>query len=70
MTRPEGAALKVTALDHNGYARQEMPGAAGNIALLPDCLYYVIAKPVMFGTRGIRWPRGGRPGTVQGIRRS
>jgi hypothetical protein len=45
MTRADAAALKVTALDYNGYARQEIAGGAGNVVLLPDCLYYVIAKP-------------------------
>jgi len=33
----------VTALDGNGYKRQDVPGAAA-MRLLPDCLYYVVTK--------------------------
>jgi len=42
--RPDAASLKVTALDANGYKRQEVPGGAAAIRLLPDCLYYVVTK--------------------------
>ena len=44
LKRPDAASLKVTALDANGYKRQEVPGGAAAIRLLPDCLYYVVTK--------------------------
>jgi len=46
--RPDAHLLRVTALDENGYKRQELPGAAGEaltIELLPDCFYYIIRMP-------------------------
>ncbi len=42
--RADAASLKVTALDFNGYARQQLQGGAAHLALLPDCLYYIIEK--------------------------
>jgi len=42
--RPHPASLTVTALDANGYKREDVPGGAAAIQLLPDCLYYLIAK--------------------------
>ena len=47
LKRSDAARLKVTALDFNGYPRQELPGGRGksvHIDLLPDCLYYIIDK--------------------------
>ena len=44
LKRADAPTLKVTALDFNGYARQQVQGGAGRIALLPDCLYYIIEK--------------------------
>ncbi|MDH7568648.1 MAG: hypothetical protein QHJ73_03575 [Armatimonadota bacterium] len=47
LKRPDAAALKVTALDANGYARREVgrgSGTAVRVDLLPDCLYYVIGR--------------------------
>lgn len=40
-TRADASALKVTALDHAGYPRQSV-GAAAEITLRPDTLYYLI----------------------------
>ena len=40
----DAASLKVTALDGNGYRRQDVSGGAAAIELLPDCLYYVVTK--------------------------
>ena len=42
--RADAMDLRVTALDHNGYRRQELTDSAANVRLLPDCLYYVISK--------------------------
>ncbi len=42
--RLDAASLKVTALDFNGYPRQQLQGGAAQLALLPDCLYYIIEK--------------------------
>jgi hypothetical protein len=42
----------VTALDHNGYVREVLPGGADRIRLLPDCLYYVIATVIGDVTSG------------------
>lgn len=42
--RPDAAQLKVTALDHNGYALNAV-GDAREIKLQPGVLYYLIAKP-------------------------
>ena len=42
--RDDASDLRVTALDHNGYGRQDLPIGAAKIELLPDCLYYVISK--------------------------
>ena len=44
LKRRDAASLKVTALDANGYKRQEVPGGAAAIRLLPDCLYYIVTK--------------------------
>ena len=47
LRRPDAEALKVIALDHNGYKRQELAGGSDGeviINLLDDCLYYVIQK--------------------------
>jgi hypothetical protein len=44
LRRPDAASLKVTALDFEGYARQQLPSGADSINLLPDCLYYIIEK--------------------------
>ena len=44
LKRPDAASLTVTALDGNGYKRQDVPGGAAAIQLLPDCLYYVVTK--------------------------
>jgi hypothetical protein len=43
LKRADAAKLRVTALDFNGYERQEL-GSAAEVRLLPDCLYYVIRK--------------------------
>ena len=43
LLRPDASALKVTALDHNGYARGSVEGRR-KIDLLPDVLYYHIVK--------------------------
>jgi hypothetical protein len=46
LTRPDAESLTVTALDHNGYPRDDaLPGGVTNtlsVALVPDCVYYVI----------------------------
>jgi hypothetical protein len=42
LKRRDAASLRVTALDFNGYKRQEV-GDATQIKLLPDCLYYLIS---------------------------
>ncbi len=36
--------LEVLALDHNGYLRQVVEARDGRLALLPDCLHYVIRE--------------------------
>jgi hypothetical protein len=43
LKRRDAAGLRVTALDFNGYKRQEI-GDAARIELLPDCLYYLISR--------------------------
>jgi hypothetical protein len=43
LKRRDAAGLRVTALDFNGYQRQEI-GDATRIELLKDCLYYLISK--------------------------
>ncbi len=45
--RPDATQLRVSALDDNGYRRQDLPageGGALTVELLPDCFYYVIAR--------------------------
>jgi hypothetical protein len=42
MTRPDASALKVTALNLNGYPKKAL-GDAQDIQLLPDTMYYLIA---------------------------
>ena len=44
LKRPDAGALKVTALDPNGYAIRDVPGGAAPLTLLPDCIYYIVAK--------------------------
>lgn len=44
LKRSDGKQLKVTALDFQGYAREELKGGAKSITLLPDCLYYLVEK--------------------------
>ena len=41
--RPDAAQLKVTALDSNGYPVAPL-GAADEIKLAPDTIYYLISK--------------------------
>ncbi len=42
--RPDADALKVTALDFQGYVREEVKGGANRITLLPDCLHYIVER--------------------------
>ena len=45
--RPDAAAMRVTALDYNGYPRKQLPpGERGGVVidLLPDCLYYAVTR--------------------------
>lgn len=44
LKRPDAGALKVTALDANGYPRQVLSGGAARIALLEDAFYYLIER--------------------------
>jgi hypothetical protein len=42
--RSDATSLNVTALDFQGYARQQLQGGARSLTLLPDCLYYIIEE--------------------------
>ena len=46
LKRPDAGDLKVTALDFNGYRRQDLARGQGDrltFELLPDCFYYIVA---------------------------
>jgi hypothetical protein len=42
LKRPDAGRLTVTALDFQGYARGKTDGGASDLALLPDCFYYLV----------------------------